>query len=277
VKALLDGTWQDYGVRIFVDTYLRPLKRQVKAGKVEIERPGIPLGTLLWAGYQRALEADHPEVDDPTQYLDALLREVMETGNSQLTIPYKAALGFSNCGKGFYKEAKKAHGNPMLMGGFAFPAQFVSNGHWDQAPRNGSEQLLHFVWQLRHVMAYLATNPLGKRSAITPAMVAQMITTLPQRTAYVNAGGEVGPLFTHNTPPRLHGDAYRDRLRVVTAQTRQRYCHPKSEVERLFTVGMSDACDQETLPMPALVRGVHQAIQHTVSSPASRWAEVEEP
>lgn len=277
VKALLDGTWQDYPTRVFIDTYLRSLKRQVKAGKVEIERPGVSLAKVLWSGYQRALEEENPTVDDPTQYLDALLREVMETSNPNLAIPYKAVLGFSNCGRGFYQAARKAHGSLLLTALYDFPATLVESGQWQRPPKNGQEQLLHFVYHLRGTMAYLAAHPIGKRASITPAMVAQLLTSLPQRTAYVNAGGEVGPIYTHNTPPRLVGDEYSRRFYAVQAQTRERYCHPKTAVEQAFVHQVTDETASGLLVPDDLLHGVHEAIQHTVTNPVNRWAEVEGP
>jgi len=184
--ALLKDPGDDPHVRQFTDMYLRPLQSQRKGGKIEIKQPKLDLFQVaIWGNQEaqkRANKAGPPTVEDPTQYLDDLLRDVMKFRNPNIAIPPKAVIGFANCG-GFYNAVKRLQPCLELTGGYVFPPQLVDGDHWLRAPKNDQEQFLHCVFTLRQAMRYLAAHPLGKKAQATTTAVAQWLTQLPRRHA----------------------------------------------------------------------------------------------
>ena len=55
----------------------------------------------VWQGGRN----ENPRITDPTHRLDNLLYEAIREGNPNLPIPSEIVKGFSNCGRGFYKQA----------------------------------------------------------------------------------------------------------------------------------------------------------------------------
>ena len=81
-------------------------------------------------------------------------------------------------------------------------------------------------------MSYLTQHPIGKKSTTTSAEVAQMLTRLPKRAAFVRSGEDTGVVYTEDTLPLVAPGAFQQRLAFIQDQTRQRFCRPKEVVER---------------------------------------------
>jgi hypothetical protein len=251
-------------VRQFIDTYLRPLQGQRRGARVEITNGGFSWRDTA-VGMMSGGNTQLPRVADPTPYLDNLLYEVMRTGNGRLPIPREVPIGFSNCGYGFFPQARSlASGDVPLSFQTGFPKHLVvetANGlRWTRAPETGVEQFFHFIFHLRSTMLYLAEHRIGKKSSASASAVAQMLTQLPQRAAFVRTGNEVGVIYTDDTPPKVSDREYQHRLQQIREQTRAKYCHPREEIEQTFM-----PADTPTAPAPVEAE--------VVETPAPRWEE----
>ncbi len=237
VAHLLAYGSEDPKVETFIDTYLRSLQTQKRGGGVEITRPGFRAEHIGFWVMNVKPPTDNPRVPDPTQYLDHLLYEAMRTGDPYLDIPGQVVYGFANCGRGFFPEFRYSlKKGQLLSAGIKYPPALVvetANGtRWTRRPENGAEQLYHFIYHLRELMKCLASNPIGKKSTLSTTEVAQMLTQLPRRAAFVRSGEEMGVIYTDDTLPMVSGSTFAQRLEFIQAQTRQKYCRPKSEVEK---------------------------------------------
>ncbi len=232
VHYLLTRTPDDDVIQAFTETYLRPLQSQKRGNRVEIDQFRFD-----WISGE---VMDKPRLPDPTPYLDSLLYQVMRTGDPFLPIPPDAVKGFANCGRGFYAQSVGMRSNErLLLDTACFPPALVVAApdgglRWTRRPESGMEQLYHFIFHLRMVMQYLAHKPLGKATNTSTADVAKMLTALPKRAAFVHTGDTVGVIYTHDTAPSLSGQALYERITGILAHTRQAYCRPRAEVERLF-------------------------------------------
>jgi hypothetical protein len=142
-----------------------------------------------------------------------------------MSIPYQAVYGFANCGRGFYSEFMYAlnKGN-LLSGDIRYPRSLVVGDRFIRTPMLGKEQMYHFLFHLRMTMRYLAENPIGKKTTLSSAEVARMLTELPRRAAFVRSGEDVGVIYTDNAPP-YHFDMYmRERMFMICYQTQTKYC-----------------------------------------------------
>src|SRR5581483_3619292 len=74
-------------------------------GKVEITRGGFDL-LGEFANMAAGGQLDNPMMDDPTDFLNRLLYDVMRSGNPNLPIPWEIPVGFSNSGRGFFAAAR---------------------------------------------------------------------------------------------------------------------------------------------------------------------------
>lgn len=238
-KYLLEYGADDTHVREFVDTYLRPLQSQRHGGKVPIERQYFTVDvkqTLIW-GAQAGMGKRSYEEPDPTPYLDNLLREVMKQQNPLLDIPYKAIAGFANCNGGFYGAFGSITSND-LTGEVLFPAHLANQtaqGYvWLRKPENEKERLYHCIFSMRMVMMYLAAHPLLKSGKTATIDYAQILIQLPVRAALVKSGDDAGVIYTNNTPKALTGETLSARRYFIQEQTRQRYCHPRDQIEALI-------------------------------------------
>ena len=258
VHYLLTHPSNDPVIRTFTEVYLHPLHGHKRGtGRVEIDmRNYAPSVFDVLSGG----ELDNPRVTDPTHRLDVLLYEAMVSGNPSLPIPKEVVIGFSNCGNGFFKGARGlAYDDNRLQADFPFPKHLVGERsgetYWTRRPEGGTEQLYHFLFHLRMVMFRLSRKPIGKATTTSTAEVAKMLTQLPKRAAFVRSGDTVGVIYTHDTGGSLPRRELYNRAVAILEHTRQTYCHPRAEVERLFT--------QPTQAQP-------QALQ-----PVSRWEVVE--
>jgi hypothetical protein len=260
VHYLLTKTPDEPVVQTFVETYLRPLQGHKRgAGRVEIElRGSAPCPFEIWNGGR----FDNPRIADPTPYLDSLLYQVTVSGNPWLDIPVNAVKGFGNSGKGFFKQARSLYdGDPDLTTAVRFPRALIVPTHdgdlrWTRKPESGMEPLYHFIFHLRQLMAYLAANPIGKRTTLNPTDIGRMLANLPRRAAFVRSGDTMGVIYTHDTAPSLPREELYERAKAILLQTRQTYCHPRAEVEKLF---MAPKPAQPQAPM----------------KPINRWEEIE--
>jgi hypothetical protein len=227
VHYMLTHQSNDAAIQAFTDMYLHPLHGMKRgAGRIEIElRDKAPRLSDIWNGGR----SPNPKVTDPTWQLDQLLYQAMATQTAMLPIPPEIVIGFSNCGQGFFIQAMRLHaGSSCLQPGFRFPPTI------NRIPETGTEQLHHFLYHLRVVMQRLAVYPIGKATTTTPADVAKMLNQLPRRAAFVRSGDTTGVVYTQDTPQGMDPTTYADVYGYIQDQTRQTYCHPKTEVEQWF-------------------------------------------
>ena len=177
-------------VQTFIDTYLRPMRSQRRGGRIEI--------TDYFAGYATETVANLmgyttqrtiPTVSDPEPYLNSYLYEAMKRRSAVFPIPLEIVYGFSKCGRGFFKyfyqmgEKNRAWHISIDMG---YPKDLVvktGTGEYRfiRQPRDGEEQLYHFLFYLLETEEQLIRNPIGKktRTTVTSADIAQMLNSLP--------------------------------------------------------------------------------------------------
>jgi len=262
-------------IRKFIDIYLRPLQSYKRGNKVDIEDKQwqLDIKKTLWRGLREGLSREEFFVSDPTPYLDNLLYEVMRTRNPHLAIPWEAMVGFSNSGRKFFTVAASAKDSPVLGPGVLFPTNcVVMHGdtlHWVKAPSSAQEQFYHFIFTLRMMMAHLAEQPIGKKSQPSSTHVAQWLSSLPRRAAFVRSGDDVGMIYTFDTPHKLTGVALAERMRVIQAQTRAKYCRPRDQLFR----------NPDNVP-PTVGGGGVATMEPTGSAdmqPVFGWGEVDEP
>jgi len=254
VNYLLTYGSDDWNVRQFIDTYLRPVQQYKHGSKIEL---GDHIDINLWSGTRvREIVAA-----DPTPYLDNLLYEAMRTGNPMLPVPYEVVIGFARCGKGFYGHARTIS-NPELTQEWRYPPHLVvpdGNGRrWSRPPESSMEQVAHFFFHLRATMEHLAAEPIGKKSAPSSTVVGQMLTQLPKRAAFVRSGDTVGVVYTQDTPKAAGPAELRARVLAVQAHTRLVYCRSQ------------DDDTEQTLPAAPATPTVAQVPQ----VPVTRWEEV---
>lgn len=227
---------EDPTVRTFIERYLRPMQLEGKRVEIVSERAVTFLESLVPGSMEQEKAPTYEE--NPTIYLDPLFYEVMRTRNGLLPIPPGAVVGFANCMGGFYRATRwsLAHafsGNQLLTAEASFPTYLATHTArgwvWLRPPESPEERLLHCIFHLRATMLYLAEHPIGKVSKTTSAESAQALLSLPKRAAWVRHGDGVGVIYTHHTPRPAPGAA--ERAYFVREQTRQRYCHPREQIE----------------------------------------------
>jgi hypothetical protein len=237
VEHLLTYGSDHFFVRQFTELYLRPLQAHRSAGKIELH----PGRSVIQNMTPHIGQPPNPIVDDPTGYLNQLLYQVMKKGNPNLIIPPQVIYGFADSGLGFYHAYLYEVDKDYFLGpAVGFPKALAvptANGNlrWTRPPETGKEQLYHFIFHLRMTMAHLAKEPVGSKSVPNITDIAHDLTRLPRRAAWVRSGDDMGVIYTHPKPEPLAAAEFAKRLETVMAQTRAKYCHPKTEVEsRLF-------------------------------------------
>lgn len=249
----------DYGpvVEGFVDLYLAPLQRYRRGRKVEITNPGFDaIATIGDVVANTNTRHQSLFVDDPTDYLDRLLYDVMRSGNHNLFIPWEIPRGFSNSGDGFFaaaRGAKEAELNATLWPLKGFPAHLViptadGDVQWTRQPRTGKEWFWLFMFSLRSLMFQLARDPIGKVTEASTSEIAKMLSSLPRRAAFVRSGDDVGVIYTHNIPQRVSQAEHAARLNAIRQQTRAKYCHPREEVEQRLLAEVDGGSGQPSSP-----------------------------
>ena len=234
IKYLLTYGADDYHVRLFIDRFLRPLQSMRHGGKIEV----VPKSS--WLSTVAGREVPTYEVDDPTLYLDHLLYEVMVTSNPNVHIPFEIVYGFSNCGHSFYHEFRHTIDRGWWLGPqISFPPALAvrmpdESLKWLRRPENGKEELYHFIFCLRATMRYLAEHPLGNATTPGTTELAAMLSKLPHRAAWIRCGDDIGVVYTNSSAKPVSGAEFAHRLQTIEAQTREKYCTPKAEVEASF-------------------------------------------
>lgn len=225
-------------VHDFVQLYLLPLQGFRRGHRVEISHTGTDVyGEVLnfLGGMQGFSTREAIRVDDPLPFLDRLLHTVMRKGDPALPIDPEILRGFANSGIGFWAKARNCWRDPALQPGFQFPAHLIvqtpDGAVWTRKPESPTEMYYHFLFSLRQLMAYLAQHPIGKVSKGSSNSVAQALSHLPVRHAFVQASDGVWYMRTVDTPPSVDAENLKARLHFIREQTRQTYCHPRSEVE----------------------------------------------
>lgn len=229
VEYLLAHRTNNPTVAAFIETYLYPLQKQKQGGTVEIKKPGFRAQSLVRALLQVKEELPPVKVADPTQRLNRLLLEVMESGNLNVVIESQIVDGFANCGRGFYGDFTNSFKRGKLLApDIEYPYPLVmDNGikrEWTRKPVNGMEQLYHFLFHLRALMSHLAAEPIGKKTSLSSSDVAHMMLQLPPRAIFIRSNDQMAALHTLNTAPQIDGAALTSRIELIRNQTRQKYC-----------------------------------------------------
>ena len=236
-KHLLEHGSDDPAVQVFIDEYLDALDWHRRLGRIEIQHPHIDTSRFVFGMLSKGAINEPIQVADPVPLLDRVLYEVMRTGNAALDIPRDIAIGFSNCGVGFHGAVWRAKDQDFTAAA-QFPTHLAINTEttvgWARPVETSKEQLWHFLFFLRLTMQHLALNPIGEPSKPSGAAVAQMLTELPIRTAFVRSGADRVAIQTFDTPEHISGRDLEGRMNFIRQQTRQRYCHPRAEVEAAF-------------------------------------------
>ena len=243
VEYLLTYGSDNPHVKTFIAVYLRPMRSQRRGGKIEITDYFAGYGTEFVANlFGYTTQRTKPTVADPEPYLNSYFYEAMSRQTVELPVPHAIVEGFSNCGKGFYKEfhsASKKAKDWLTSMDMRFPDGLIiqtssQERRFAREPRNSEDQLFHFLFYLNETLYHLVCNPIGKRTptAQSSAEIAQMLVSLPRRAAFIRSGEEIGTIFTSDTPDMLPASLFSKRVAFITAQTRQKYCRMQSEVEQ---------------------------------------------
>jgi hypothetical protein len=234
VDYLLKHGSDNSQVQTFIDFYLRQMQHLSRNAEIEIKNPGFRYEHISYWVFNVEAPKDKPTVPNPIHRLNHLLHEVMKTGNSNLPIHPDIVRGFSNCGLGFYGDFRIASKGELLSADISFPAHLVvetsGGSRWTRAPETGKEQLGHFLYFLRQTMNHLALNPIGKKRLFSSTEVANMLTRLPRRAAFVRSGQDVGVIYTDKTAEHCDTKELGRRYYLIRGQTRAKYCTPKEEV-----------------------------------------------
>src|SRR5258707_9038891 len=222
-----------------MDTCFRPLKMQKKNGAIDIKTRGVR-GDVLVAAFLHVDQKTLPpiRVADPTIPLNRLLYEVMRTGNADLPIPGEVVAGFSNCGRGFYSAFKNSwQRGKLLSADVEYPPYLVvptedGETRWGRPVESQTEQLLHFIYHLRELMRYLAEHPIGKKTTISSSAVAEMISVLPPRAAFIRSGDSIGVIYTDEAEPPVSDQEFAVRMKRINSQTHAKYTRLKMEIEQ---------------------------------------------
>src|SRR5262249_26860456 len=232
VKDLMHmGSDLPYQVQTFVEMYLRGLRR---SDEIQVKHVEYTLGDMIFHG----TSGKPPKVTltNPTTALADLFRQVMRTGNPHLPVPINAIEGLANGGHGFYTTSwfERPHMHWLTAHLSQFPGHLVrqtaDGWRWLREPESKHDQFLHCLFHLRMTMAFLAENPLGKAKAGKKDEIAHALSQLPVRCAYVQASDGVWYMRTLDTTPAVDRENLKARLHFIREQTRQTYCHPRSEV-----------------------------------------------
>ena len=236
-KHLAEHGSGDPAVQVFIDEYLDALDWHRRLGRIEIQHPHVDTSRFVFGMLSKGAINEPIQVADPVPLLDRLLYEVMRTGNPTLDIPRDIAIGFSNCGVGFHGAVWRAKDQDFTAAA-QFPTHLAINTAdavgWARPVETEKEQLWHFLFFLRLMMQHLAEHPIGEPSKSSTTAIAQMLTELPIRGAFVRSGADSGAIMTFDTPEHVPDGEMAARLKFIREQTRQRYCHPRAQVEAAF-------------------------------------------
>lgn len=248
VEYLLTYGSVDARAQYFADRFLRPTQHQRHSGAIEIVRPGFQPHHLWCALLGVKPPTEKPKVPDPFPLLNHWLYQRMKTGDAKVPIPSEIVLGFSNCGDFYGTFTWSFQKGNLLSPDITYPPHLVvqtaHGSYWTRSPETPKESLYNFIYSLRMLAEYLAAEPIGKKSIPSTSDVAHMLTSLKRRTALIRAGEATGRIQTYDTPPALSGPALAERWATIQAQTREKYCRPKAEIEQEQQGGSSPSQPQ---------------------------------
>ncbi len=138
------------------------------------------------------------------------------------------------------------------------------------------ENFLTLLTTLRKVMAYLATNPIGKQTAPSTAQVATQIISLKSRQALVKTTQATHQIQTIDTRQIKTAplQEQQTRKRAILEQTRKKYCKPADEVteELLQRAGIYYRPEKQPEQEQTSQDGKQE--QGAEEAPASSWEEM---
>lgn len=219
-----------------IDTLLRPVQRMPKKnGLIEITKPGFR-GQVLLNAFLHVPAPENPLVADPFPALNRLCYEAQQTGNADLFIPSGVVAGFANIGD-FYGALTWANKGKLLASDVEYPPHLVvptadGGTRFTRRPEHSGEWLYYCVWGIRQILVWLAEHPIGKTDTASAQAVAQALSSLQQRTAFIRCNSEVGIIYTDDLPEPLTGAALAEREHVIRQQSRDKYYRPKAGIER---------------------------------------------
>lgn len=237
VGHLLNNGSRNPDVTTFIETYLRPVRNASrKNGKLEIKNQ-IAWWELWINAFLHVPPPANPTVSDPLPDLNDFLYKAMLAGRLPERVSSGIVEGFTGCGRGFYQAFKWGLKDRLLIFKNIYtPAEWTENTpngdvRWVKKPARGKPQLYHFLWHLMMTVEELTRCPIGKQTKSTVS-TAQQIMSLPFRHAYVKSGDEAGVIVTDDTFDQVSEQELQMRLQRITAQTRSKFCKPKSELEK---------------------------------------------
>jgi hypothetical protein len=229
----------DPNTALCVDYYVRPNDRYKQGRKIVINRPGARFDYLV----ADTLRIERPKTpvttDDPIPPLNHFLLKTMQLRDPMLPIPWEVVAGFANAGKGYWRAFHSPwwwlKGKALLTRPIAYPPYLVVGAgfeaRWTRRPESEKEQLLHFLFHLRATCFYLAQYPLGKPSTMSQSEVAHRLSTLPNRTAYVQSGEHTARIQTLTAAEGVNAQELEHRFSIIREQTRAKYCQPVSQAD----------------------------------------------
>jgi hypothetical protein len=235
VEFLLARGSDNPQIERIIDTLLRPVQRMPKKnGLIEITKPGFR-GQVLLNAFLHVPAPENPLVADPFPALNRLCYEAQQTGNADLFIPSGVVAGFANIGH-FYGDLTWANKGKLLSSEVEYPPHLVvptadDGTRFTRRPEHSGEWLYYCVWGLRQILAWLAEHPIGKTGTASAQKVAEALSSLPQRTAFIRSNSEVGIISTDDLPEPLTGVAPAEREQFIRQQSREKYYRPKAGIE----------------------------------------------
>ncbi len=270
IKYLLNYGADDPMVREFIAIYLRPLNLHKRGGKIDIQ------GKVWTWDFWHGVDRKEVYVADPTPYLDSVLYDAMRTGNEIVPVPYDAVAGYANSGRGFFPEIRKYYGSRDVTVGLQPPPYLIVPGpngdRWTRPPENAYEQFIHFIFHLRVTIKWLIAHPIGKATQAGPLDVAHMLVELPRRSAFIRSGTDIGVMYTNTTPLRLSGEALTQRSIIIRDQTRERYCHPRQQIEQALLA--EEEVYEVAHNTEELSPELRESLEAVADMPPSRWEDV---
>lgn len=236
VEYLLARGSDNPQIERIIDTLLRPVQRMPKKnGLIEIVRPGVR-GQVLLNAFLHVPAPENPLVADPFPALNRLCYEAQQTGNADLFIPSGVVAGFANIGD-FYGDLNWANKGKLLTSDVDYPPHLVvptadGGTRFTRRPEHSGEWLYYCIWGLRQILTWLAEHPIGKTEYTSAQAVAQALSSLQQRTAFIRSNSEVGIIYTDDLPEPLTGAALTEREHSIRQQSYDKYYRPKAGIER---------------------------------------------
>jgi hypothetical protein len=239
-------------IDLIVETLLRPVQLMPKKnGLIEIVRPGVR-GQVLLNAFLHVPAPNNPLVSDPFPVLNRLCHKAQQTSNADLFIPSGVVAGFANIGD-FYGDLNWANKGKLLTSDVDYPPHLVvptadGGTRFTRRPEHSGEWLYYCIWGLRQILTWLAEHPIGKTEHTGAQQVAQALSSLQQRTAFIRSNSEVGIIYTDDLPEPLTGAALTEREHGIRQQSYDKYYRPKAGIESEAHMETSPETETNTKP-----------------------------